>query len=50
MEKIGCPKYGGAIETPVAAEYFKDDTICGSCRFFDVCKEATEEQDGKREG
>ncbi len=41
MEKIGCPKYGGAIALPVAAEYFKKDE-CKKCPHFELCREEKE--------
>ena len=47
MEKIGCKKYGGALELPVAAEYYQEDNVCRSCPHFDTCRELKEIADGR---
>jgi len=47
MEKIGCKKYGGALEILVAAEYYQEDNVCRSCLHFDICREEREKKDGE---
>ncbi|MEE8185612.1 MAG: hypothetical protein V3T96_04345 [Thermodesulfobacteriota bacterium] len=46
MEKIGCKKYGDAIELSAVADYYQEDNVCRSCLHFDTCREANEIADG----
>ena len=49
MEKIGCKKSSQAEPMDNIVKYiFYLDSVCLSCQFFDICREAKEIYDEKR--
>ena len=48
MEKLGCKKSSRAESMDTIVEQiFQFDSVCLSCQFFDVCREAKEIYDAK---
>jgi hypothetical protein len=45
MEKIGCKKYGGSLEVPVAVQYYDNSNVCRSCLSYSICTAEYEEQE-----